>query len=394
MSSPKPDTRSPWSSEGPAPSGELEGDVLGAARRLHPEAKRGLMIAWGQWGQDATGEAIFDSMADGVIDHFLVRPGKPPDELFHQAVSSLLLEWAEARREAPYTIEIVGSSWSGRAYELRAALQRCAIPHSFHLADSPRGERIVEAAGDSRGLPLVAFPDGTILADPSSTEMARAAGSPVHLESIEFDVIVVGRRSRRPLGGCLRSVRGLQHARRRRGRTRRPGNFELAHPQLPRIPPGHQRPAPRPAGVRPGVGLRREIRVHARSHRHRANGERTYPAASRTAARPLPRRCSRHGSRVPAPGRARAGGPQRRRSVLWRARIGGSWADRSRCLRARGRQLCGASSAAPRPTRAVGDARGQSGPPGGGHVGLPGAANRSHAHHRGPAGNGDRGRWR
>ena len=178
--------------EGPSPTGELKGDVLRAARRLHPDAKRGLMIAWGQWGQEAAGDAIFDSMADGLIDHFLVRPGRPPDELFHQAISSLLLEWAEARRDAPYSIEIVGASWAGRAYELRATLERCAIPHSFYLSDSPEGERIVEAAGDAGRLPLVAFPDGTILTDPSGAEIARAAGSPTDLESIEFDIIVVG----------------------------------------------------------------------------------------------------------------------------------------------------------------------------------------------------------
>jgi thioredoxin reductase (NADPH) len=34
------------------------------------------------------------------------------------------------------------------------------------------------------------FPDGTVLTDPSNAELTRAAGSPVHLERMEFDVIV------------------------------------------------------------------------------------------------------------------------------------------------------------------------------------------------------------
>ena len=68
--------------EGPSPSGELKGDVLNAARRLHPDAKRGLMIAWGQWGQEAAGEAIFASMAHGVIDHFCSGPGDHPTSCF------------------------------------------------------------------------------------------------------------------------------------------------------------------------------------------------------------------------------------------------------------------------------------------------------------------------
>ena len=52
------------------------------------------------------------------------------------AISSLLLEWAEARRALPHTDDVVGESWSGRAYELRDLLGRCAMPHSFCLAEA------------------------------------------------------------------------------------------------------------------------------------------------------------------------------------------------------------------------------------------------------------------
>ncbi len=80
-------------------SGMTGSELLDEARRLHPHAKRGLLIAWGDWGDRATGEAIFDSIARGRIDHYVLRPSASPDELFHQAISSLLLEWAEARRD-------------------------------------------------------------------------------------------------------------------------------------------------------------------------------------------------------------------------------------------------------------------------------------------------------
>src|SRR4051794_21533427 len=61
--------------------------VLDAARRMHPHAKRGLVIAWGDWGKPAIGEAIFESMARGLIDHYLLQPSSPPDEAFHHEVS-------------------------------------------------------------------------------------------------------------------------------------------------------------------------------------------------------------------------------------------------------------------------------------------------------------------
>jgi thioredoxin reductase (NADPH) len=167
-------------------------ELLDEARRLHPHAKRGLLVAWGDWGDQATGQAIFDSIAQGRIDHYVLRPSSPPDELFHHAVSGLLLEWAEARRTSPYTVYIVGESWSGRAYELRELLGRCAMPHSFCLADSHDGRALVAQAGDNAKLPIVVLPDGTVLRDPSNAEIARASGWPVDPEDMDFDLVIVG----------------------------------------------------------------------------------------------------------------------------------------------------------------------------------------------------------
>jgi thioredoxin reductase (NADPH) len=173
-------------------SGMTGSELLDEARHLHPHAKRGLLIAWGGWGDRATGEAIFDSIARGRIDHYVLRPAASPDELFHQAISGLLLEWAEARRASPHTVYVVGESWSGRAYELRELLGRCAMPHSFCLADSNDGRALVAEAGEGVKLPIVVFPDGTALADPSNAEIATAAGSPVNPERMEFDLVIVG----------------------------------------------------------------------------------------------------------------------------------------------------------------------------------------------------------
>jgi thioredoxin reductase (NADPH) len=41
-------------------------------------------------------------------------------------------------------------------------------------------------------LPIVVFPDGTLLSDPSNADLARAAGSPVNPERMHFDLVIVG----------------------------------------------------------------------------------------------------------------------------------------------------------------------------------------------------------
>jgi thioredoxin reductase (NADPH) len=167
-------------------------DLLAEARRLHPHAKRGLMIPWGVWGDRATGEAIFRAIAEGHVDHYVLRPSGSPDELFHQAISGLLLDWSEALHGSPYTIRVVGDSWSGRAYELRSVLSRCAIPHAFCLADSSEGRELMAQAGEGTHPPILVLPDGRILVDPTNAEMAEAAGSPISPERMEFDLVIVG----------------------------------------------------------------------------------------------------------------------------------------------------------------------------------------------------------
>ncbi|MGE3835999.1 MAG: FAD-dependent oxidoreductase [Acidimicrobiia bacterium] len=172
--------------------GSTSHELLEAARRLHPHARRAALFAWGEQGDPAAGDAIFEAIARGEIDHYVRRPSPPPDEFFHHEISGLLLEWADVRRTSPYTVYVVGESWSGRAYELRETLGRCAMPHSFCLVDSDVGREFMARAGEGTKLPLVVFPDGKILADPSNADLARASGSPTSPERMEFDLVIVG----------------------------------------------------------------------------------------------------------------------------------------------------------------------------------------------------------
>src|SRR5882724_2032569 len=45
------------------PSESTGAELLEKVRQLHPHAKRGLLVAWGDWGHKPTAKAIFDSMA-------------------------------------------------------------------------------------------------------------------------------------------------------------------------------------------------------------------------------------------------------------------------------------------------------------------------------------------
>jgi thioredoxin reductase (NADPH) len=172
--------------------GTTGGELLGKVRDIHAHAQRGLLIEWGSWGDGRTAEEIFQAMARRQIEYYVIRPSQSPDELFHQSVSTFLLEWAHARRVSPHTVRIISESWTGRGHELKEVLGRCAVPHAFLLADSPEGRALVAEASDGEPLPLVVFPNGTVLANPTNLELASAAGATIDPDRREYDVVIVG----------------------------------------------------------------------------------------------------------------------------------------------------------------------------------------------------------
>jgi len=177
---------------GPAALDGAGGGLFDHARRAHPQAKRALLISPNVWTDPLQAATIRGAMALGRIDHFLLEPGPPPDEVFHEGISSFLLEWARERRLVPHTVHIVGEEWAGRAYELRAVFENCAVPHRFSLADSEQGREILAKAGPDARLPLMLLPDGRALSDPSNAEIALAAGAPETLDDVLFDLLIVG----------------------------------------------------------------------------------------------------------------------------------------------------------------------------------------------------------
>lgn len=168
------------------------GELLERVRQLHPHAKRGLLVPGGAWAHQPAAEAIRDARALGRIDYYVQTPAAAPDEVFHEAITSFLLEWATDRCIVPQTIHIVGESWSGRAYELREVFGSCAVPHTFNLAESERGRQLLAEAGSGARLPLMVLPDGRALSDPSNAEIAEAAGAMPDLAEHAVDVVIVG----------------------------------------------------------------------------------------------------------------------------------------------------------------------------------------------------------
>jgi thioredoxin reductase (NADPH) len=169
-------------------------DVLVEARRLHPSAKRALLVDWGAWGDRPTADAIRGAIALGHADYYVLKPWRTPDELFNRTVSEFLHEWSRTQVSRPKEVVVVGDRWTPRTNEVTALLARNGVPHVCYANDSTEGRaRLARAEVEHADGVVVITLDGRVLVDPTNVELASGYGVATELDDERsFDVIVVG----------------------------------------------------------------------------------------------------------------------------------------------------------------------------------------------------------
>jgi len=154
---------------------ELPGlELLGRAREIDPEAKRALLVAW---GDRSAGPTVLEGCAFGRLDNYLLKPWAPPEAHLYPAVGEFLAEWTHAHGPRMELVRLIADEWSPRAHELEERLQRNGIPYGLYGARSGEGRRLLEETGlASQPLPIVVLLDGRAIVDPSDAELADALG--------------------------------------------------------------------------------------------------------------------------------------------------------------------------------------------------------------------------
>jgi len=174
---------------------ELPGDeLLVRVRRIHPAAKRGLLVHWGDWANPDRAKGMVGGMAAAKFDYYVLKPSRPGEEQFHRIISEFLYEWAQLRSPAESEITLVGGEWAPRTHELRSLLARNGVPHAFVESECERGRRLLAEVGhDPAGGPVAIVRNGATLINPTNVELAKAFGVETELgEQRDFDVVVVG----------------------------------------------------------------------------------------------------------------------------------------------------------------------------------------------------------
>jgi thioredoxin reductase (NADPH) len=162
-------------------------EFLEQAIALAPEAKRVLLTAY------ADTQAAIDAINRVSLDHYLLKPWDPPQEQLYPVIDDLLDAWRAEAPPASDRIQVVGHRWSRESHEARDFLARNQVPYRWlDVEREDEAQRLLAAADGEGRLPLVLFPDGGVLHQPSLTELAERAGVLRRAELPFYDLVIVG----------------------------------------------------------------------------------------------------------------------------------------------------------------------------------------------------------
>jgi thioredoxin reductase (NADPH) len=164
--------------------------LLAWTRDLHGNTKRALIVSWDD--QDAK-ERVLKAMSLGETESWAYAPVAERDEQFHRTISELLEEWDRWSGIDLAEIVVVGPKLSPETREIRDTLLRNGHPHRSCEADSPEGEHVLRMANcDANALPVVVFPNGKALIQPTRAALAAALGVRSGLSRPDYEVAIVG----------------------------------------------------------------------------------------------------------------------------------------------------------------------------------------------------------
>jgi len=163
-------------------------ELLAEARRLYPEAKKALLTAY------ADTDAAITAINEIRLDHYLVKPWDPPEQRLFPVLEDMLDDWMADHPPEFKGIRVIGHRWSQESHVARDFLARNQVPYKWlDLASDPEAVELLELTGNaSRSCPVLIFPDGQLLEQPTTQQIAEKAGIRGHAEVPLYDLIVIG----------------------------------------------------------------------------------------------------------------------------------------------------------------------------------------------------------
>lgn len=164
-------------------------EFLTKAREIVPDAKRVLLTAY------ADTKAAIDAVNVARLDYYLTKPWHPPEDKFNPVLEDLLVTWERRAELENHGVRLIGHRFSRESHDLRDFLARNRVPAQWIdvETDSDRAQTLLQASkiSDDR-LPVAVLEDGTVLEQPSISDLAAALGVSSNPAQEHYDLIIVG----------------------------------------------------------------------------------------------------------------------------------------------------------------------------------------------------------
>jgi thioredoxin reductase (NADPH) len=156
--------------------------------KLYPDARRVLLTAY------ADTETAITAINRIGLDHYLMKPWEPPGEKLYPVLDDLLADWAAKTRPPFDGLRVLGTPHSASSFAMKDFLSGNRVPYQWVDLETDAPARAIVSAlpsGMSR-LPVVLLPDGTVMVQPSTLELAGKLGMQTRARRDFYDLVVVG----------------------------------------------------------------------------------------------------------------------------------------------------------------------------------------------------------
>lgn len=167
-------------------------EFLGEAITLFPDAKRALLTAY------ADTDAAIAAINEAGVDHYLLKPWDPPEENLYPILDELLEDWQAAFPPPFEGIRVLGNRWSPASHNIKDFLARNHLPYQWLDIETAAADAEVRELvqlldeEETRNLPVVIFPNGLRLRQPTLAELAEHAGLRTRATEAFYDLAIVG----------------------------------------------------------------------------------------------------------------------------------------------------------------------------------------------------------
>ena len=163
-------------------------EFLARAVKFFPEAKKVLLTAYSDT------EAAIQSINSIGLDFYMLKPWDPPEEKLYPLLDELLSDWYAAMHPPYDGIRVAGALWSTSSHKVKDFLTRNQIPYQWLDIEKDReAQSLIETVEEvNERLPVVFFPDGSVLIEPDNIELAEKIGLTTQAAEPFYDLIVVG----------------------------------------------------------------------------------------------------------------------------------------------------------------------------------------------------------